>query len=349
MSISSGRIAEFLSRAQNINDKAKVLETNKPSINPLRSTTISPIYTKKPELSPLSHQSFTSTHDGTPVPAPRKFILSCSITNKKSNSVPPKEKIPVKLPITKEKTELLSGRDSILSEFSQKRPEKVMNKESQIEKDHENAQKVKEIESKGKKKLQKVIEIFKQEALKTDQKLRQLQIENQKLKDIVDCPQLPAMRESVKTVKSVVEYLSSKGPESKFESLLESLTHSCKRTITHPNDYEKKIPNWFACLQIDPKDFPIFLSNICQKITAEQKRRLQTEEETYKMIEFEEALIRDLELKISKAETLSRSTSCGVIKDSNEFEETSLNRDQVSLNLLKLVNKKNSIESSLTN
>ena len=347
MSISSGRIAEFLSRAQDINDKAKVLESFKPSINPLRSTTISPIFTKKPELSPLSHQSFTSTHDGTPIPVPRKFILSCSISNKKSISVPPKEKIPVKLPITKEKIEVLSGRDSISSEISQKRTEKGMSKEAQIEKANENALKVRDIESKGKKKLQKVIEIFKQEALKTDHKLRQLQIENEKLKGIVDCPQLPTMRDSVTTVKGIIEHLSTQTSDPKFENLLNSLTHSCKRTISVPKDYEKKIPNWFECLQIDPKDFPIFLSTTCQKISAEQTRRLQTEEETYQMIEYEEALIRDLEAKISKAETLSRKASCGVIKDFNDFEETSFNRDQVSLNLQKLVNKKNSIESPL--
>lgn len=349
MSISSGRIAEFLSRAQNINEKAKVLETAKPVISTVRSNNNSPIYSKKPQLSPISQHSFTSTHDGTPVPVPRKFILSGSLPTKKAISVPPKDK-PSKLPVTKEKTELPSGRNSICSELSQKKQEKTITKESLSEKDQEIAQKVKEIEIKGKKKLKKVVEIFKQEALKTDQKLMQLQQENKKLMDIVDCPQLPGIHDSIKTAKSVVEYLSSSEESNlKFTKELENLCNSFKRTKLLPSDLQKKLSNWFDCLQLQPSDYSDFLSNISKKIVSEQKRRLKTEEETWKMIEHEEALIRDLEQKISNAETLTRNTSCRIINEHDDFEDFELNRDQISVNLLKLVSKKTSVEKMFGN
>lgn len=349
MSISSGRIAEFLSRAQNINEKAKELEAVKPVLSTIRSSNNSPIYSKKPQLSPISHQSFTSTHEGTPVPAPRKFILSGALPTKKAISVPPKDKPYSKLPVTKEKTELPSGRNSISSELPQKKPEKTVTKEAQSEKDQEIAQKVKEIEGKGKKKLQKVVEIFKQEALKTDQKLMQLQQENRKLKEIVDCPQLPSIHDSIKTAKGVVELLSSEESDQKFTKELESLCNSFKRTRLLPTDLQKKISNWFDCLQIEPLEYSNFLSNISKKIVSEQKRRLKTEEETWRMIEHEEALIRELEQKISNAETLTRNTSCRIISEHDDFEDFELNRDQISVNLLKLVTKKNSVEKMFGN
>jgi hypothetical protein len=343
MSISSSRIADFLSRAQNITEKSKVLEQSKPVLNPLRTVSNSPLSMKKSELSPISHQSFTSTHDDTPIPNPRKFILSGPTPNKKNISVPPVsklEKASPRLPVTKERTETPSKRDSISSEASLKRPEKTQTVFQPFsEKKPENLKKISEIQTKGKKKLQKIVEIFKEEALKTDSKLKQLQIENLKLKEIINSPQLPSSAAPLKTVKEVVEIYASEACEGQFDSLLDNLLKTCRRILKKTEDFEKKIPNWFECLEIKTPNFQDFLNSACRKIQVEQKRRDRAEEETAKMIEFEENCIRELEARILNAETLARKGSCGIIPHEDEENDFQFNREQATRNLNSLITK----------
>ena len=350
MSLTSGRIADFLSRAQNINDKSKALDLCKPVLNPLRTLSNSPISMKKSELSPISHQSFTSTHDDTPIPLPRKFLLSGSVPHKKNISVPPSikpEKIYSRLPPTKERTESPSKRDSISSETSLKRPEKILSSpnpplcpSSPTPQASHITQQIKEIELKGKKKLQKVVEIFKQEAMKTDSKLQSLQIENKRLKEIALSPQLPSITATVKTVKDVVENFAGQESDGRFDSLLDNLCKTCRRIVKKTEDYEKKIPNWFECLEIKSQDFGEFLKAACRKVLVEEKRRLRVEEETSKMIESEENCIRELEMRILNAEKLARNASCRVIESLEDSYEVGLNKEQLARDLDSLVEKR---------
>ena len=347
MSLTSGRIADFLSRAQNINDKSKALDLCKPVLNPLRTLSNSPISMKKSELSPISHQSFTSTHDDTPIPLPRKFLLSGSVPHKKNISVPPSikpEKISSRLPPTKERTESPSKRDSISSETSLKRPEKIQSNpippSSPTPQSSLIAQQIKEIESKGKKKLQKVVEIFKQEAIKTDSKLQSLQIENKRLKEIALSPQLPSISSNVKSVKDVIENFAGLESDGRFDNLLDNLCKTCRRIVKKSEDYERKIPNWFECLEIQSQDFGEFLKAACRKVVVEERRRLRVEEETAKMIESEENCIRELEMRILNAEKLARNASCRVIEWGEDCDEVGLNKEQLARNLDDLVGKR---------
>ena len=357
MSLTSGRIADFLSRAQNINDKSKALELCKPVLNPLRTLSSSPIYMKKSELSPISHQSFTSTHDNTPVPLARKFVLSGSVPHKKHISVPPQakpDKISSRLFPPKERTESPSKRDSISSEASLKRPEKpnpslipgfsppapsfpsfpsAPGQSSHI------TQQIKEIESKGKKKLQKIVEIFKQEAIKTDCKLQSLQIENQRLKALASSKPIPSLASPACPGKSLQVMIGSHArleANGKYDNLLENLCKTCRRIVKEPEDYETKIPGWFECLEIKSLDFDEFLRAACRKVLLETRRRARVEEETEKTIESEENCIRELELRIVNAERLARKGSCRTIQSGDDEEGIGIDREAVlrSLNLL---------------
>ena len=351
MSLTSGRIADFLSRAQNINDKSKALELCKPVLNPLRTLSSSPISMKKSELSPISHQSFTSTHDNTPIPLPRKFVLSGSVPHKKNISVPPPSKLdklqPRLLP-TKERTESPSKRDSISSESSSKRPEKINPSSiksicpSPPPQVLHQTQQIKAIESKGKKKLQKIVEIFKQEAIKTDSKLQSLQQENKRLKELASNSQRPRPATPVKSLKDLIEYYAEQETNSKFDNLLENLCKTCRRIVKTTEDYEKKIPNWFESLEIKSLDFDEFLKAACRKVLIEEKRSIRVKEESERMIENEENCIRELELRIFYAERLVRIGSCRAIEsvEFEEEEEMELDREAVLRNLDLLIGKK---------
>lgn len=191
--------------------------------------------------------------------------------------------------------------DDDLNEKIEQSPEKILEK-ARLETDPEVLERVKEIERKGKVKLQKMVNIFRQEALKTDNKLNLLMNENKMLKEILDNPQLPSTKPSSTTVKAILSSISCQKAEKKFEAELINLLNSCKKTVRKVEDYEGKIPHWLDCLNTKPEDLHDLLVILSNKITEEQKRRFKSEEETSKMIEWEENHIQELEDKILKAE-----------------------------------------------
>lgn len=338
MSISNSRVVDFLSRAQVINSKTKVLETRRSPLGLGRSGDSSPFVGKKASLSPISSQSFSSTYEDTPVPPLKKFVLSGTFTNKKTTPTPSKEKVEKTTPkplIVKEPKDYIqeSKANDKLNNFSSSlKPTQIPG----ISKTKESA--IKDIEQKSKIKMQKMIEIFREEALKMDKKLQLLQEENLKLKQILQNPQLPQAKPIIKNVKNIIGYYAKQDPDDKLSHFLEDLCLSCRKSTNNLATYEK-IDNWFRCLDIDQYNLSNFTSSVCKKIQQEEKRRFKTEEDTGKIIESEENMIKELEMRVGYAETMARKGSYRLICEPCEPETPRFDRNKVIGNLSVLLEK----------
>jgi hypothetical protein len=326
--MSGSRVNDFLTRAQAISIKASEI---KPLRTQSRNISISPLSLKKSSLSPISYQSFSSTHDETPPLEPNKLLLSGTFNGKKNNSLGLKEKLEKiqqkfhSIKEVKEKPQIPVKKKLLLSQINDK--DEILknknNKTNLIDNDtNKNCTPDKDpqleaVETKNKKKIEKMIEIFKQEALKMDQKLKVMYEENKKLREILACPQLPTSKKGINTVKDVLNCLSRLINTSIHDKTLENLCVS-SRKIKTTKEIDNFIYNWFDCLGVPEPEFENFLSSVSLKVLQEQQKRLKTEEEAGKMIEFEENLIRELEDKVSNAETLARKSSCRIISAYDE-------------------------------
>ena len=353
--MSSPRLAEFLSRAQAINNNPTPHTSNKERLANLRNITTSPIFPKKNSLSPISYQSFSSTHDNTPIHTDKKFVLSGTFNGKKNLSVniipreslennvkspkvkesrpgnprlpptvPERKKVSYKIPAAKLKEEIFT-KDNVKCIDSTKEKEGEFKRDPLIE----------EAECKGKKKIEKMIGIFREEALKMDQKLQKLQIENKTLKEIMENPQLPIPRRSG-SVKGVLSTLANRGDEAMFAGVLEDLCSSFRK-IENLSENQHQINNWFECLEIENGEFESFLSAIGRKILQEQQKRMKTEEETGKMIDSEENMIKELERKVANAEVMTRKTSSRIFHELFEMENVATFDRNVAANNLKAI------------
>ena len=90
--MSESKLTAFLSRAKVLADKEKNTEQPKVSMLPSRPMSISPFSSKKTSTSPVSIQSYSSTHDGTPQPVVKKVVLSGTFSAKKTVSANAREK-----------------------------------------------------------------------------------------------------------------------------------------------------------------------------------------------------------------------------------------------------------------
>ena len=363
--MSNSRVVDFLSRAETINKITAMAGSSKDQLGSLRNITTSPIFPKKNSLSPISYQSFSTTHDDTPIHTNKKFVLSSTFKGTKNLSVnlrestennlksprlkesrpensrlpppvPERKKVSYKIPLTKIKDET-PGKDSV------KCSELPREKEGEVKKDPL----IEVAENKGKKKIEKMVGVFREEALKMDQKLQKLQMENKNLKEILANPQLPIFRRSGVSVKGVLNSMANRGDERIFAGVLEDLCTSFRKITNLPgNQYQ--IANWFECLEIQNGEFESFLSATSRKIIHEQQKRLKTEEETGKMIEFEENMIKELEAKVANAEIMTRKTSSRIFHELVEMETvTTFDRNVAANNLKALLERtsKNSEQS----
>ncbi|OMJ71241.1 hypothetical protein SteCoe_30628 [Stentor coeruleus] len=337
MSMSSSRIAEFLSRAQVINSKAKAVEAGKSPLSMNRTSNNSPLVGKN-TMSPISNRSFQSTNEDTPVPSMKKVVLSGTFTNKKTVSASGREKLdrnfskPLLPKVPKENFQELK-------ETIKKKPPFPLSKQTNSEeKTKSKTIAISELEEKSKKKMQKMLEIFKEEALKMDEKLKVLQEENIKLKRILNNPQLPQAKPTIKTIKTVINHFISQLSCEKYSQVLDDLCISYRKSIISLEVYDK-IHNWFECLDIEEENYDAFLASVCKKIEQEERKRLRTEEDTGKMIEYEENLIRELEMRVNYAENLARRGSCRLISDPGEEESPKFDRNKVLGNLNVLLQK----------
>lgn len=338
MSMPSSRVAEFLSRAQVINSKAKVVEAGKSPLSTNRTSNNSPLLGKNTSMSPISNKSFPSTNEDTPVPPMKKIVLSGTFTNKKTVSASGREKLDrnfSKPLLQKEPKENLQ----VFKEVSKKKPPLASLK--QTNSDDQTKSKniaISELEEKSKKKMQKMLEIFKEEALKMDKKLKIFQEENKKLKSILNNPQLPQAKPTIKSIKNVINHFIGQVSYEKYSQVLDNLCASYRKSIMSTEVFDK-IDNWFECLDIEEQNYDIFLASVCKKIEQEERRRLKTEEDTGKMIEYEENLIKELEMRVSYAENLARRGSCRLISDPGEEESPKFDRNKVLGNLNVLLQK----------
>ena len=346
--MSASRVADFLTRAQAITNKSNPIESTQPIRSGLRTLTNSPISLKKSSLSPISYQSFSSTHDDTPQPQAKKLLLSGTFNLKKpiagkekleknqKNSKDLKQKFEaaVVLPLNNKKNSFKPKEGLI----SQNKEEKDDNKLNVFNKSPEMIEQLKELEQKNSKKVKKMVEIFKQEALKMDQKLQFFGQENKRLKEILSNPQLPSAKKHKKTVKDVINCYISFNDTSKYINILDNLSFTTRK---HKNFIENDgfIDNWFECLDVPDEDLNLFLGSVCKKIFQEQQKRLKTEEETAKMIEFEESMIRELEAKVAKAETLARKVSNKCMAEVFDNDEAQFDRNLALENLNSLLSK----------
>ena len=275
-----------------------------PRPEPLRTMTNSPISTIRDNPSPLLHQSFNMNAEDKTKSEGKKKEAKAYKRNTKAKALTQVEKNKGMLKAYGIKTLKKDLHDSVEDDVKleiEQSPEKILEK-ARLETDPEVLERVKEIERKGKVKLQKVVNIFREEALKTDYKLNLLMNENKMLKDILLNPQLPSTKPSSITVKAILSIISCQNAEKNFEPELNNLLNSCKKTVRKVEDYEGKIPHWLDCLNTKPEDLNDLLIILSIKISQEQKRRFKSEEETSKMIEWEENHIQELEQKILKAE-----------------------------------------------
>ncbi|OMJ67770.1 hypothetical protein SteCoe_34968 [Stentor coeruleus] len=335
MSIPSSRVAEFLNRAQVINSKAKIVDTKKSPLSMNRTGNNSPLVGKNTSMSPISNKSFPSTNEDTPVPPMKKIILSGTFTNKKTVSASGREKL------DRNFSNALLPKENIqdLKETNKKKPPLPSSKQKNS-KDQTNDEiiAISELEEKSKKKMQKMLEIFKEEALKMDKKLKVLQEENKKLKDILNNPQLPQAKQTIKSIKSVINHFIGQVSCEKNSQFLDDLCVSYRKSTMSSEVYDK-INNWFECLDIAQENYDVFLASVCKKIEQEERRRLRTEEDTGKMIEYEENLIKELEMRVSYAENMARRGSCRLISDPGEAESPKFDRNKVLGNLNILLQK----------
>ena len=161
--------------------------------------------------------------------------------------------------------------------------------------------KIQEIEETSKKKMDKILKVFKEEALKMDSKLKELRSENSKLKSIISNPQLSSCTNKEKSLGQIIYSMIINNKDDKFVDSLINLCITCKKNKNF-EFIENFIPNWFNCLRVDSADYPLILSSLCRKIVEEQQKRLKTEEETGRIVEYEENIINTLELKLRLAE-----------------------------------------------
>ncbi|OMJ84925.1 hypothetical protein SteCoe_13911 [Stentor coeruleus] len=331
------RVVDFLNKAQAINTKTKELETRCSPLCSGRTGDSSLFVREKASLSPISSQSFSSTYEDTPVPPLKKFVLSGTFTNKKTTPTPSKEKIEktISKPLIVKEPKDFIQEDRVNDKIklpSSSKPTQIPG----ISKTKEIA--IKEIEQKGKIKMQKMIEIFREEALKMDKKLQLLQEENLKLKQILRNPQLPQAKPMIKNVKNIIGYYAKQDPDDKLSHYLEDLCLSCRKSTDNLATYEK-IDNWFGCLDIDQYNLNNFTSSVCKKIQQEEKKRFKTEEDTGKIIESEENIIKELEIRVGYAETMARKGSCRIICEPSEPETPRFDRNKVLGNLSVLLEK----------
>ena len=329
----SSRVAEFLNRAKTITNTTKTVEIPKPVPNSLSTITTSPISLKKSSLSPISYQSYSSTHDESLQPATTRHLLSGPFNWKRNIAISTKEKLEkviskstskeIKVKIENPKGFSKSPNHGINPNHLLIKKKEETQKKNYVSHDETQSQakeKVKnleitEVQQKGKKKIEKMIELFKQEALKMDQKLKQMKEQNKSLLEILANPQLPpSTKKEIKSVKTILSRLSSSVNSLKHVRILNDFCASFER-ITKITEENQQISNWFNSLNVDNNELSNLISSLSKKILQEQKERLKTEENTGKMIEFKENIIRELELKVSASETLARSASCRFIED----------------------------------
>lgn len=344
--MSSSRVVDFLTRAQAITKNTRV-ESNKPSNSQTRNSTNSPIALKKKSLSPISYQSYSSTHEETPMHTDKKFILSGTFNGKKHLTVPANENFEttmIKSPrFANSKDKNYSGKPPAVPErkkIAYKIPNAKKIEESLGEEEAKQLQRdplIEEAEKKGKKKIEKLLEVFKGEALKMDQKLQSLQVENKNLKEILANPQLASVKRDVRDVKGVLNSLMKKEGKD-FNPVLDDLALSFRK-IAGVKENSKQIANWFECLEVQSDEFGGFLNTISKKIVQEQQKRLKTEEDTGKMIEYEENMIKELEMKLANAEVIARRASVHIMHENTENEFDSFDRNAAMKNLNNLLEK----------
>jgi hypothetical protein len=288
--------------------------------------TNSPISTARDAPSPLLHQSFISSQDEKKGLKKGRESLDYSRIPK-AKALTQISKTPTALKKTKEKikekeSQVAEENFNLIQTLS---PEKLLQK-ARLEENPELLERVQEIEKKGKAKLHKMVEIFKEEALKTDQKLNELCNENRRLREILENPQLRLLKPSAVDVQSVLTYFSMFKAEKKFVSDVENFCMNCKKTVRKVEDFEGKVPHWIDCLDVKNEEIIMLLCVLSAKVAEEQKKRLKSEEETNKMIEWEEQHVKQLEEKIyqislkssKKAEISKKEGKISTVLEENE-------------------------------
>ena len=345
----SNRVAEFLNRAQKINDKSKLIESAQPLQKSFHTQSISPISVKKSAFSPISFQSFSSTLDGTPQPITEKNILLDTYNGKIINSISTKEKITKilsKSPTARENNNKLNISKGVKSksptqgiiqgQVRMKNKEEIQRKtylaQNKIENQTQikaNDDQVEDIEKKCKKKIENMVEIIKQETLKMDHKLKELQEENKNLKEIMNSSRInPSTQFFENATPQVKEILEKNSSSVASVNYMKSISEFCEsfgrnRKITEENN---QISNWLDSLKISHKEFNSFITCISKKILNEQNARIKNNENTRRILEFNKNIIKELRLKVANSEGIEKNSSCRLIRDMSEKEVDSFDR-----------------------
>lgn len=313
--MSRAKINEFLQRAKNVtNVSEKVNKSHSPisrahTFNSQLSNSF-----QKQSISPVSYQSFTSNNEGPSKISPKKLINFKTI-GLKTKSISPNfrnsEPGITKLEVIIEKFAADKGKFRTQIEKHLKSEDAVaenLTSNLQVQKKvFTHDPKVKIIEEKYKKRYKNIVEVFKAEALKTDSKLNELRNENEKLKMIASNPQLPKSNKNAINLAGILKVLSLKGLESQHVNAISDLCYTFEK-VSDVRHLEKTISNWFDCLKITAGDYSSFISCLSKKVAEEQIKRLKTEEETSKMMQYEENLIISLESQLKLAESKKKAS-----------------------------------------
>ena len=244
--MSRSKINELLSRARQISNEAERIEKSQSPIIGVRpSTRLSSSFQKK-SPSPVSQTSFLSNEDRSPIiehPSNRtyrnigikKHSLTPDITKKKP------------FPQTLETEDSIVKVHTIVEEIAKNKLEFCKQIEKHVKFEDNAAEnlitnlknqkklisqdpKIKLIEEKYKKKNEQILEIFKLEALKTDNKLKTLRNENDKLKSIISNPQLPQSQRKRSSLKDTLYALSLASFDKNFNTCINELCNNCKES-----------------------------------------------------------------------------------------------------------------------
>ncbi|OMJ96368.1 hypothetical protein SteCoe_119 [Stentor coeruleus] len=318
--MSRSKVNEFLERARQVSKESEKIEKSmSPVIN---KRTHTPSVTSYNSSSPLSKHSFISTNEESPKESMKKKVLT-GLFNKPKTTKPILQK---KFYSEQPSKDNVSKFEEMIKKFTSTRAE--LNRDLEIHEKFENKvldnlvvslklhkqilssdPKIKEVDEKNNKKLQQIVQIFRSEALKMDSKLQNLRQENQQLKEILNSPQLASTKsDRTKSLKQILTILSiTSSSNSSFSSILSDLCSTYKK-ISKSSQIENTMTNWFDCLRLSEKNLNPFLSALSKKLIEEQQKRLRSEEEAGKMMDYEEKIIQDLEEKIRQATIIQKSS-----------------------------------------
>lgn len=311
--MSRSKVNEFLERARQVSKESEKIEK---SLSPvINKRTHTPSGTSYNSSSPLSKHSFISTNEESPKASTKKKVLTGLFTKPKTSKPILQKKFYSELTLK----DNVSKFEEMIKKFTNTRAE--LNRDLEAHEQFENKvldnlvvslklrkqilssdPKIKDVEEKNNKKLQQIVQIFRSEALKMDSKLQNLRQENKQLIEILNSPQLASTKsDRTKSLKQVLTILSiNSSSSSSFSSIISDLCSTYKK-VSKSSQIESTMTNWFDCLRLSAKDLNPFLSTLSKKVIEEQQKRLRSEEEAGKMMDYEEKIIQDLEEKIRQA------------------------------------------------